>query len=213
MFEKLRKPWKHLIAPIARGLHALGITANAVTIIGAAGTVLAAIVTGVTGNLLVGSIVIAVLVMFDSLDGSVAQLEGGGTKFGAFLDSTLDRVADWAVLVAIIVYLTQRDDFMTLWPQITFYCTLVGIMTSFVTSYARARGEAVGYEAKNGIATRSDRLVIILVGMFLAGCGLPIQVLACFMAVLALLGVVTVWQRMHTIHRLAMADPSNRIPA
>ena len=93
----------------------------------------------------------------------------------------------------------------------SFYSALVAIMTSFVTSYARARGEAVGYEAKNGIATRSDRLVIILVGMFLYGCGLPLAVLSVFIAVLALLGVITVWQRMHRIHQLAMADPHNRV--
>ena len=211
MFENLRKPWKRLIAPIARGLHAIGVTANAVTIFGAAGTVIAAFVTGITGWMLAGSLVMAVLVVFDSLDGSVATLEGGGTKFGAFLDSTLDRIADWAVLTAIIIYLVRQPDFMTVWPQVCFYSALVAIMTSFVTSYARARGEAVGYEAKNGIATRSDRLVIILVGMFLYGCGLPLAVLSVLIAVLALLGVITVWQRMHRIHQLAMADPHNRV--
>lgn len=212
MFETLRKPWKRIIAPIARGMHAMGMTANAVTILGAVGTVIAAFITGITGNLLVGSIVLAVLVVFDSLDGSVATLEGGGTKFGAFLDSTLDRIADWAVLVAVIIYMVRLDDFFTVWPQIGFYCALASIMTSFVTSYARARGEAVGYEAKNGIATRSDRLVIILVGMFLTGCGLPVAVLSCFMGALTILGVITVWQRIHKIHQLAMDDPGNRIP-
>lgn len=213
MFENLRKPWKRLIAPIARGLHAVGVTANAVTVFGAVGTVIAAFVTGITGWMLGGSLVMALLVVFDSLDGSVAALEGGGTKFGAFLDSTLDRVADWAVLTAIIIYLVRRPDFMEPWSQVCFYSALVSIMTSFVTSYARARGEAVGYEAKNGIATRSDRLVIILVGMFLYGCGLPLAVLSVFIAVLAVLGIVTVWQRMHRIHQLAMADPDNRVQA
>lgn len=204
MFEKLRKPWKHLIAPIARGLHALGITANAVTIIGAAGTVLAAIVTGVTGNLLVGSIVIAVLVMFDSLDGSVAQLEGGGTKFGAFLDSTLDRVADWAVLLGVIIYFFMRSNAALLADGRYDVVALVGmgaaiyaIMTSFVTSYIRARAESVGAEAKGGIATRSDRLTIILVGMAISGLTHQDAWLMATMCILALLGTITVGQRIH----------------
>ena len=90
MFEHLRGPWKRIIAPIARGLVRIGISANGVTIIGAVGTVVVAIATGLTGWLLPGAVVLAVLVAFDSLDGSVAALTGGGTQFGAFLDSTLE---------------------------------------------------------------------------------------------------------------------------
>lgn len=211
MFENLRKPWKRIIAPIARALHRMGMSANAVTVTGAVGTVVVAFVTGLTGWLAAGAVVMTLLVMFDSLDGSVAQLEGGGTKYGAFLDSTLDRIADWAVLMCVVIYLVQRDDFMTLWPQVAFYGALAGMMTSFVTPYARARGEAVGYEAKNGVATRSDRLVIILLAIFVTGCGAPVCVLAVFMVVLAVLGVITVCQRIHRVHLLASADPDNRV--
>lgn len=223
MFEHLRRPWKRIIAPIARGLVHIGISANGVTIIGAVGTVIVSILTGLTGWLLPGAIVLAILVAFDSLDGSVASLTGGGTQFGAFLDSTLDRIADWAVLAGIIIYLRRHEVAWALegthsgpdiWAQIGMAAALFAIMTSFVTSYARARAEAEGFEAKNGIATRSDRLVIILVGMALTGAGLPLAVLSCFLVLLALLGIITVWQRISRVgHDMSRhpkpADPSH----
>ena len=89
---------------------------------------------------------------------------------------------------------------------------LFAIMTSFVTSYARARAEAEGFEAKNGIATRSDRLVIILVGMALTGAGLPLAVLSCFLVLLALLGIVTVWQRISHVARDMSRNPQPANP-
>ncbi|MCI1643680.1 MAG: CDP-alcohol phosphatidyltransferase family protein [Bifidobacterium crudilactis] len=212
MFEHLRKPWKRLIAPIARGLVSMGVTANVVTVVGAAGTVVVSIATGLTGWLLPGAVLLTILVIFDSLDGSVAALTGGGTQFGAFLDSTLDRIADWAVLTGVIIYFHRTiasSDSSTLqyWSEIGMYAALFSVMTSFVTSYARARAEAEGHEAKNGIATRSDRLVIILVGMALTGIGLPSAVLACCMILLAVLGVVTVWQRIWHVSRSMSTSP------
>ncbi|BDR53047.1 CDP-diacylglycerol--glycerol-3-phosphate 3-phosphatidyltransferase [Bombiscardovia nodaiensis] len=222
MFEHLRGPWKRAIAPIARTLVRMGITANGVTIIGAIGTVLVAFITGFTGWLLPGAIVLAILVAFDSLDGSVASMTGGGTQFGAFLDSTLDRIADWAVLVAVIMYMRKHElawiaDGQTgsdLWAQVGMAAALFAIMTSFVTSYARARAEAEGFEAKNGIATRSDRLVIILVGMALTGAGLPLAWLTCFLLALDVLGIVTVGQRIGRVRQDMSqaprpADPSH----
>lgn len=228
MFEHLRRPWKRIIAPIARALVSAGVSANAVTVIGAAGTVVVAIVTGVTGWLLAGAIVMAILVAFDSLDGSVAALTGGGTQFGAFLDSTLDRIADWAVLTGVIIYYfrlllhgsnTVSSSTMTVlwtrefWTMLGLSAALFSIMTSFVTSYARARAEAEGFEAKNGIATRSDRLVIILVGMALTGVGLPVAVMSCFLLVLAVLGIVTVCQRIHIVSTSMSREPRPMNPA
>ncbi len=96
MLEKLRPWFKRIINPIAKGMVKIGLTANAVTVIGAVGTTIVGIATGITGWLFWGALVLTLLVIFDSLDGSVAQLTNGGTHFGAFLDSTLDRVADWA---------------------------------------------------------------------------------------------------------------------
>lgn len=203
MFEKLRGPWRKIISPIARALVKLGVTANMVTIAGAVGTAFFAVLTGFTGWLLPGTVMITVMVIFDSLDGTVAAQSGGGTAFGAFLDSTVDRIADWAVLLGVAIYLIRLKDFWTLWPQIGFWAALVSMMTAFVTSYIRARAQSIGLDAKNGIATRSDRLVIILVGMGLTGMGLPVAVLSCFMVLLAVLGAVTVGQRLYTVYSSA----------
>lgn len=215
MLEKLRPPFKRLIAPIAKLLVAMGLTANAVTIIGAVGTILVAIATGITGWLIPGSILMAILAAFDSLDGSVAALTTGGTKFGAFLDSTLDRIADWAVLFAIVLYFLLHGgmsiasgsiDMDDVVGWIGIGASMYAMMTSFVTSYARARAESVGYEAKNGIATRSDRLVIELVGMLLTGIFGDPRWLMAFIVILAVLGTITVFQRIFEVRRQMKAD-------
>lgn len=215
MFEKLRPSFKRMIAPIAKFLVSLGCTANTVTVIGAVGTIAVAIVTGITGWLVAGSILMAILAAFDSLDGSVAALTTGGTKFGAFLDSTLDRIADWAILFSIVLYFLLHGhmsiaagaiDLNDVVGWIGIGAAMYAMMTSFVTSYARARAESVGYEAKNGIATRSDRLVIIFVGMLFSGIFDDPRWLMVFMIILAVLGTITVFQRIFEVHRQMKTD-------
>ena len=203
MLEHLRAPFKKLIEPLAKALISIGLTANTVTVIGTIGTIVVAFVTGITGWLFAGAVVLTLLVLADSLDGSIAKLTTGGTQFGAFLDSTLDRIADWALLAGVIVFFILHADW---WYDISRsspdYISWVGVgaamvsmMTSFVTSYARARAESVGFEVKNGIATRADRLVIILVGMAITGLTHHGLWLAIDMVLLAVLGVATVFQR------------------
>lgn len=197
----------------------MGFTADAVTVIGAVGTILAAVATGLTGWLFAGAAVMTILVIFDSLDGSVASITTGGTPYGAFLDSTLDRIADWAVLVSVVLYFILHTHWSRTWTSAPtasdavawtgIAAALVAVMTSFVTSYARARAESVGYEAKNGIATRSDRLAVILVGMALAGITRIDAILTADMVILAVLGAVTVVQRMVLVHREMSAKPAS----
>ena len=144
MLEHLRAPFKKLIEPLAKALISIGLTANAVTVIGTIGTIVVAFVTGITGWLFAGAVVLTLLVLADSLDGSIAKLTTGGTQFGAFLDSTLDRIADWALLAGVIVFFILHADW---WYDISRsspdYISWVGVgaamvsmMTSFVTSYA-----------------------------------------------------------------------------
>jgi CDP-diacylglycerol---glycerol-3-phosphate 3-phosphatidyltransferase len=218
MLEKLRTPFKRMIRPVAKAMVAMGLNADAVTVIGAVGIIVASVVTGVTGWLVPGSLIIALLAVFDALDGSVAALTTGGTKFGAFLDSTLDRVADWAVLLAVLLYFplhsgmsltTSNLNRVDVIGWVGIVAALCAMMTSFVTSYTRARAESVGYEAKNGIATRSDRLVILILGMFFTGLTKSGLVLAVFTVVLAVLGVVTVVQRVLGVRRQMQAEGLN----
>lgn len=219
MLEHLRAPFKRLIEPIAKALIAMGLSANAVTVIGSVGTIVVAIATGITGWLFGGAVVLTLLVLADSLDGSIAMLTTGGTEFGAFLDSTLDRIADWAMLVGVATFFVLHDDWWhTGSDGAPDYISMIGIaaavvamMTSFVTSYARARAESVGYEVKNGVATRADRLVIILVGMAVTGLTRQDLWLAIAMVLLAVLGLVTVFQRIGEARRqMAIGEKTYR---
>lgn len=215
MLEKLRPPFKRCIEPIAKLLVAMGLSANAVTVSGAVGTTLVGIATGITGWLFWGAVVLTILVLFDSLDGSVAALTTGSTKFGAFLDSTLDRIADWGVLIGAAIYF-----FMNIYPHhdglintqsmnivalVGLCCTAYAMMTSFVTPYARARAESIQCEAKGGIATRSDRLTIILIGMAVSGLAHSPLWLAIAMALLCVLGTITVFQRIGEVRKALAA--------
>ena len=187
MLENLRSPLKKIIEPLAAALVRAHISANTVTVIGSFATIIAAIATGISGYLFVGAAMLTILVLFDSLDGSVAALSGGGTAFGAFLDSTLDRIADWALLFGVILYFAVHTSLDDMWTLVGLISALTAMLTSFVTPYARARAEAVGFEAKNGIATRSDRIAIILIALALRGLGAPVAVLSLAMLVLTVL--------------------------
>lgn len=214
MLERFRSGWKRIINPIAVLCVRLSISANVVTIVGSLLTIAVAVVTGVTGWMFAGAFVLTILVLFDSLDGSVAALTNGGTEFGAFLDSTLDRIADWALLVAVMLFFILHADWwhdasdtsIDYVAMIGLGAALVSIMTSFVTSYARARAESVGYEVKVGVATRADRLAIILIGMAVTGLAHHGIWLCVAMVLLAALGVITVGQRIGEAHRLMTRD-------
>ena len=208
MLEHCRGLWKKLIEPIAKACVSMHLSANAITVTGSILAIGLSILIGVTGNIIPLVFLLALVVMFVSLDGSVAMLTNGGTKFGAFLDSTLDRIADWAVLIGCILIFYLHHGWWTknalrgdMVSEVGIACALVGIMTSFVTSYARARAESVGYEAKNGIATRADRLCIILVGMLITGLTHQGAWLAIAMVLLAVLGLITVFQRIFEVRR------------
>ena len=201
MLENLSSPLKKIIEPLAAALVRAHISANTVTVIGSFATIIAAIATGISGYLFVGAAMLTILVLFDSLDGSVAALSGGGTAFGAFLDSTLDRIADWALLFGVILYFAVHTSLDDMWTLVGLISALTAMLTSFVTPYARARAEAVGFEAKNGIATRSDRIAIILIALALRGLGAPVAVLSLAMLVLTVLGIITVFQRIATVYK------------
>lgn len=213
MLEHLRAPLKRLIEPIAKALIAIGLTADAVTVIGSIGTIVVALLTGITGWLFPGALILTFLVLFDSLDGSIAALTTGGTRFGAFLDSTLDRITDWALLAGLEIYFVMHGDLehgasSSVWgpsgvvvTYIGMFAALYGIMTSVVTSYARARAESLGCEAKEGIAARADRLLIILLGMAITDWSGQDLWLSVALVLLCVLGTITVIQRIMVVRK------------
>jgi CDP-diacylglycerol--glycerol-3-phosphate 3-phosphatidyltransferase len=146
------------IGPVARALAAMGISANAVTIAGGVLTVIGA-------GLLAGGVPLAALLVLsigtlaDTLDGQIAKAAGGGTAFGAFLDSTVDRIADGALFVGAAASGASLGQPLLLWSS------LIALVASFLVSYIRAKAESLGARATVGPAPREARIVIYLVGL------------------------------------------------
>jgi CDP-diacylglycerol--glycerol-3-phosphate 3-phosphatidyltransferase/CDP-diacylglycerol--inositol 3-phosphatidyltransferase len=204
MLERFRDFWTKILAkPIGGLLLKLGVSPDAVTLVGTLGVSTAALWFFPRGQLLVGVLVITAFVFSDMIDGWMARESGRTSKFGAFLDSTLDRVGDAAVFAGLALYFVGPGDSML------YLClALVCLVSGSLTSYARARAEALGFEAKVGIAERADRLVSILVmtgfsGMF----GLPILLYVTLWA-LAIASTVTVVQRIWVVRQQAIAADS-----
>jgi CDP-diacylglycerol--glycerol-3-phosphate 3-phosphatidyltransferase len=182
------------LAPLARGLHRAGITANAVTVVGVVITV------GGSWLLAVGQPLPALLVLLagalsDTLDGQLAKAAGGGTRFGAFLDSTLDRVSDAALACGAAALGASAGD------PILFWSAIVGLVASYLVSYVRAKAESMGATAAVGLMPREARLTVLLVGIGMWGVlGLYQLFVAAFVAV-ALLSIITLFQRIAFVSR------------
>jgi CDP-diacylglycerol---glycerol-3-phosphate 3-phosphatidyltransferase len=172
---------------LSRFLAKTGISPNTVTWIGFFITVGAAVVVS-TGSLLVGGLLFLFSSFFDMLDGAVARATGKITKFGGILDATLDRLSEAAVFIAIMVYYAPQAN---TWPVLLTGLTLAG---SQVVSYLRARSEASGLEGKDGIFTRPERVVVLVLGL-LTGWLIPALVIIC------VLSFVTVGQRLSSAYR------------
>ncbi|MCA0437253.1 MAG: CDP-alcohol phosphatidyltransferase family protein [Austwickia sp.] len=192
-----------LLTPVARLALRVGLTPDMVTIIGTIGVCLGALIFYPRHEFLIGTLVIAVFVFSDTLDGTMARLSGQTSRWGAFIDSTLDRIGDGAVFGGLLLCFASRPGM-----ELTAWFALACLVFGFVTSYARARAEGLGVTAANvGIAERADRLVVALVGTGLTGLfGLPDIVLTILLGLLALASAVTVLQRMIAVRRHILAE-------
>ena len=175
-----------------KGRVRLGVHPNHVTVAGTVATV--ASVQRRTGHWTVGVVVVALVLFADSLDGTLARLQGESSEFGAFLDSTLDRIGDGAVFSSVVYWIavSMAPSGMRTWLLIAGFITIIGAAT---VPYARARAESVGAEAKVGIAERTDRLLVVLVAVFLVSLGLPMWILGVGLTWVAFASTVTVIQR------------------
>jgi CDP-diacylglycerol--glycerol-3-phosphate 3-phosphatidyltransferase len=189
-----------LFTPVAVLLLRLGVGPDAVTLVGTLGVAAGALALYPTGHLLAGTIVITAFVFSDTVDGIMARRSGASSLWGAYLDSTLDRVGDAAVFGGLVLWFTGGGD-----DRLTAALALACLILGSVVSYARARAEGLGMTANVGIAERADRLVAVLVATGLVGLGLPDVVLTVVLALLALASLVTVVQRMLTVRRQALA--------
>ncbi|HEX9494349.1 MAG TPA: CDP-alcohol phosphatidyltransferase family protein [Candidatus Limnocylindria bacterium] len=180
------------LAPLARGLHRAGITANAITVLGALITVGGSALLA-AGRPFAALVVLLAGALSDTLDGQLAKAAGGGTRFGAFLDSTLDRVSDAALACGAAALGAATGD------QVLFWSALVGLVASFLVSYVRAKAESMGLTATIGLMPREARLLILLIGVGLWGVLGLYQLFVAAFAAVALLSVITLGQRIAAV--------------
>ena len=203
MLERFRQFWTNFFKPVAHLLIKLGVSPDAVTIVGTIGVVSGALVFFPRGHLLTGVLVITVFVFSDLIDGYMARTLGASSRWGSFLDSTLDRLGDAAVFTGLAVWFLGGGD-----DEVLGYVALWALVMGSVTSYARAKAESLGMQAKGGLAERADRLVAVLVMTGLSAIfDLPILLTLVLWAV-AVASTITVFQRMLLVRRQALADPA-----
>lgn len=188
-----------VFTPLARLLIRAGIPPNAVTATGTVGVCAAALALFPTGHLFWGAFLVTLFVVGDTIDGVMARMSGQSSTWGAFLDSTLDRFGDAAVFGGLVVWFSGGGH-----DRVLALVTLWDLVTGLITSYVKARAEALDMTADVGISQRADRLVAVLVGAGLSGLGVPL-VLPIALWLLAVTSAVTVAQRLLAVRRQAVA--------
>jgi CDP-diacylglycerol--glycerol-3-phosphate 3-phosphatidyltransferase len=178
-----------IIYPVARGALRLGLTPNAVTTLGALGLIASALYFYPREEFFIGTLFVCFFALSDLFDGAMARIsETGASRWGAFLDSTIDRVTDSAIIVGLALALISQKDPLT-------YVALVTLVTGLLVSYIRAKAESLNIQCSGGIAERTERLIIILCAIGFEGLGID-YALSIGIWLLALLGVITVIQRL-----------------
>ena len=197
-----RATFAGITTPVARAFLRAGLTADIVTIVGTAGAVVAALTLFPSGHLFAGTLVAWFFVHFDMLDGAMARERGGGSRFGAVLDATCDRISDGAVFCGLLWWAA-----LGLHNAALMVATLICLVTSQVISYIKARAEASGLRGDGGIIERPERLVIVLVGAGLSDFPVIARPLALHVAMWVRAGasIVTLLQRLHTVRASAEA--------
>ena len=194
MFERFKGSGKAIAEAIAQALVATGVSPTQLTLIGFALNLAVAVVLG-AGYLQVGGALVILAGAFDSLDGALARVANRKTTFGAFLDSTLDRYSEAALLLGLLYDASRRGDLAV---EVLAYVVIVG---SLLVSYTRARAEGLGLDCEVGIAPRPERVIILGLGLIL---GLELPALA----ILAVLTHVTAVQRIFHVYALTKAQPT-----
>jgi CDP-diacylglycerol---glycerol-3-phosphate 3-phosphatidyltransferase len=197
--EWVKEAVRASLRPIVWLAMTLHITPNTITVIGVVITLAAAVLIA-SGWLLVGAAVLTAGSLLDAVDGALARAQGGGTQFGSFLDSTLDRVSEAILYIGVAAwFLFARDE--PAWPVLLVLVALAG---SFLVSYSRARAEGIGMAASVGLAPRTERLVLVIAGVAVAGLGYEIGLIGA-LALIAVLTVATVVQRIWHVWRQSQA--------
>ena len=185
--DVVRKYSRIFLEPLARFISRTGISPNVITVIGFLLMAGVAFVLA-RGYLVLGGLLIIAAVLFDAIDGTLARMMGRTSRFGAFLDSTLDRFSEAIIFLGLFIYLIGQDQKIEL---ILIYATVVG---SMMVSYARARAEGIGVPLKDGLFTRFERIFILVVGLLFNQLTLALWVLAIFTNLTAIQRMYLVWR-------------------
>jgi len=191
--RSIKAPVTRVITPLCRGLLKAGITPNVMSALGGLGSSASAILLFGTGHFFAAAIVTTLFVLFDLLDGTMARISNSSSRWGALLDSTLDRVSDAAILGSVAYWLSRSHDRLV--PVV-----LAVLILGSLISYIKARAEGLDIECNGGIAERTERLIIILVATGLHGIGLS-YVLAIGFWILFILSFITVVQRLAIVYK------------
>lgn len=194
MLNVLRPVLSRLLTPVGELLARTPITPNAITITGTVGVTAGALWLFPTGHLFAGTMVCTGFVLADMLDGALARVKGTSGAWGAFLDSTMDRIGDAAVFAGITIWLVRTGQLTLAW--VALFCLVAGGLVS----YAKARAEGLGLRADVGVAERTERLLIVLVAIGLTGLGVPF-VLAIGLWAVALGSTITFGQRVWVVRK------------
>lgn len=188
MVTNLARSWgAHIVEPVARFFGALGLTPNALTWLGFILTAAVSLVLA-SGSLPLAGVLLIATLGFDALDGALARLTGATTRFGTFLDSTLDRWAEVVLYGALIWRFLQADD------ERGVMLAAAAMAASLLVSYTRARAEGVGLQCKEGLLTRFERLVILILGLILGQIIWALWIIAILAGVTALQRIWVTWQ-------------------
>ena len=190
--SKARDIGKLIATPFAKVFIKLGFSPDLVTLFGTLGVVVSSIVFFSQGQFLVGSVLFAMFVGLDAVDGTIARLLNRNSKWGAFFDSVLDRIADGVVLGSLAFY------FANVGKDVYFILSLVALLASEIVSYTKARAEGLGLNCDTGLAERPERVIIIVAGTFLTGLGIN-PALEISIWILTIVSIITVIQRMNFV--------------
>ena len=185
-----------IVEPVARTVNKMGISPNTMTLLGAGISVALAVTLIPTGHLVWAAVLCGLFTALDMVDGTMARMRGGGTKFGAVLDASCDRLTDGVLLASIGWWLLYSYDA----PKPLLIACLVALVGSQLTSYVKARAEASDLKVMGGLVERPERLIIALVGMGLQGFGVPYAIDVAIW-LLAVGSIITVAQRLYQVHR------------
>jgi CDP-diacylglycerol--glycerol-3-phosphate 3-phosphatidyltransferase len=195
---RVRPALARLVDPVARALLRLRLTPDALTLAGTTGAVVGALAFFPRGMFFLGTAVVFFSVLTDLLDGTMARMRGTVSRFGAFLDSTCDRIADAAIFSGLVLWYAGAGDSLVL-ACVALFCLVAGSLVS----YAKARAEGLGLPCDVGLAERAERLILVLLGTLLAGLGVPVA-LPLALWVLAAATGITVVQRLVEVRRQAV---------